>query len=228
MTPGDPWQQQEEHLHEQWVRDYEKEEKRMGRFAKPMEGGGKDFKDLDVGSYVARIYRIIDLGTQKKEWEGEVKYVPQVLYFFEVPSKTIEIEGIQKPLTTTAWLTNSMGEKANLRHAAEAILGRSITDKEIDAGFDQNKLLEQPCMISIVPKKKGGTRVGSIFALPDGVTCPPQFNQSESFWLDEFSQEQFDSLTDGLKRIIMLSPEYAEAVKAQNDPMPDLKDDVPF
>jgi hypothetical protein len=40
-----------------------------------VEDKGGSFESTPVGSHLARCYRIVDLGTQKSEYQGQVKYL---------------------------------------------------------------------------------------------------------------------------------------------------------
>jgi hypothetical protein len=70
-------------------------------------------------------------------------------------------------------------------------------------------------------------------ALPKGTVVPNQVNTSVYFSLDEFDPKVFDSLSDGIKKLIKVSPEY-QAI-ANPNPAPqrkntfaDMDDDIPF
>ena len=76
--------------------------------------------------------------------------------------------------------------------------------------------------------RSGGTKVATVSAMPDGIQCPPQFNQEETFWLDEFSQEMFDSLSEGIQNIIKKSPEYRGLGQGSPASIEDMEDDIPF
>ena len=197
----------------------------MGRYAK--ESGGGNFTPAPVGTHVARCIKIIDLGTQTSEYKGEVNIRNQILVMFELPNETIETDEGPKPFIASKFYTNSLNEKATLRQDLEAWRAKQFTEEELD-GFDLMNILGKPCMISVVAKDGGGTKIGAVSAVPKGMEVPPQFNQEEAFWLDEFSQAQFDALSEGIQNIIKKSPEYKAAVKGEHDPMPDLDNDIPF
>ena len=43
-----------------------------------------NFKPVPAGMHLARCYKIIDLGTQKSEYKGDVKLLSKVMIQFEV------------------------------------------------------------------------------------------------------------------------------------------------
>jgi len=195
----------------------------MGLMAK--ETGG-DFKAVDAGTYVARCFGIVDLGTKDNEWQGQVKKRHQILIQWELPTELIEDgELAGKPYSVSEFYTLSLGEKANLRHALESWRGREFTAEELK-GFDLNNLLGKPCMISVIHNDKGKAKVSTVSKLMKGLEVPPQINPSRFFSLEVWDQKGFDGLTDGLKKMVMESDEYSyikKTLTALADPL-----DAPF
>jgi len=232
---SDPWRQYEEHQHEEWtgiqkwIADYNNfgKEKVMGRFAK--ESGGSDFTPAPVGSHVARCYKLTDLGTQTSDYQGKVTMKNQVLMTWELPLEMMAAgdDGVEKPFSVSKFYTNSLHEQANLRHDLEAWRGRAFTEEELD-GFDLMSVLGKPCMLSIVAKPSGGTKVGSVSAIPKGFQVPPQFNLEESFWLEEYSQAGFDAIPKGIQKIIEKSPEWRGLGRDPVQELAEMEDDKPW
>ena len=52
--------------------------------------GGGNFKPVSAGVHLARLYRIIDLGTQKSEFEGKTNFLHKVKFVWEVHSEDDE------------------------------------------------------------------------------------------------------------------------------------------
>lgn len=178
----------------------------MGRFAS--DTGGGDFAQAPSGSHVARCVKVTDLGTQTGEYEGKANHRNQVLITWELPNELMD-DG--KPFLVSKFYTNSIGEKATLRHHLVSWRGREFTVSEL-AKFDLQTILGATCLISVVHSEKGKAKVDAVMRLPKGMECPPQINPSEDFWLDEFSQEKFDRISKGIQGIIVKSPEYKEVV----------------
>jgi hypothetical protein len=206
----------------------------MGRYAS--DAGGGNFTPAPVGTHVARCVRLVDLGTQHGEYKGEPTRRNQVLVTWELPDEMIEIDGKEIPVTTSRFYTNSLGEKANLRRDLEGWRGRAFTEDELKK-FDLMNILGKPCMITIVGGENGKTKVASVSGLPKRTECPDQINELFSFWLDEFDQEKFDSLSDGIKKIVEKSEEYRymmdggedrQGYTPQTEPADLTDDDLPF
>ena len=193
----------------------------------------KEFKIAPTGSHLARLYRIIDLGTQKSEYMGKVNMLRKVKFFWELHGDDLKTdEG--KPLIQTRNYTLSLGEKASLRKDLESWRGKSFTDDEL-RGFDLTNLLDKWCMITVQHRESNGktyadavavTPVPAVVAkagLPSGV------NPTLLFDMQKFDQAVFDSLSDGLNNQIMQSAEFQNKNRKVLNAIEDDEDlSVPF
>jgi hypothetical protein len=197
----------------------------------------KEFKVAPVGSHLARLYRIIDLGTQKSEYMGQVKMLRKVKFFWELHGDDLLIEG--KPLIQTRNYTLSLGDKASLRKDLESWRGKSFTDDEL-RGFDLRNLLDKWCMVTVQHRtaNNGNTYADAVAVTPvptivQKAGLPKGVNACVLFDLQKFDQEVFDSLSQGLKDQIMQSAEYRNTFSNVNKLLQDatIEDDdlsVPF
>lgn len=197
----------------------------------------REFQIAPVGSHLARLYRIIDLGTQKSEYMGQVKMLRKVKFFWELHGDELKIDG--KPLIQTRNYTLSLGEKASLRKDLESWRGKSFTDDEL-RGFDLKNLLDKWCMVTVQHRTAGN---GNTYADAVAVTPVPSIvlkaglpqgvNPCVLFDLQKFNQKTFDELSQGLKDQIMQSAEFRNTHTPKSDVnalLQDaaLEDDVPF
>lgn len=192
--------------------------------------GGGNFTPVPAGSHPAWCFSIVDLGTQKTEYMGTPKLTPQVRIGFEVPSETIVIEGVEKPMTIHQEYTNSLSEKANLRHHLVGWRGVDFTDEQLKE-FDLSKLIGKSCMISVVHKtSKSGNVYGqitSISKLPKGMAAlPPMSNTVVLFDVGQGRNAVFEKLPDFLKEKIALCKEWTSPA-AQEDEPPTQGEDMP-
>lgn len=199
------------------------------------DNGGGDFEQPPIGTHIARCIKLIDIGTQKGEYQGKANFKRQVIIGWELPNElmtTGDSEG--KPFTTSKFYTQSLSEKANLRADLKNWRGRDFTEAEL-AGFDAKNILGKPCMLSLTTNDKGKVRVTGVMALPRGSTVPDQVNSTVYFSLepDEFDQATFDGISDGIKKMIMVSPEF-QSIKSPSAQhhghgnFSDFDDDIPF
>jgi len=182
-----------------------------------------------AGTFIARVTRIIYIGTIKESYMGEEKEQTKLMLTWELPTEThiFREEDGAKPFSISKEYTHSMGKKSNLRPVTEAILGVSLTDDEA-YNFDHDELLGLACQITIVhDEKESGTweKVTGVSSLLKGVSCPPQVNPSKVLSFDKWDEELFAKLPNFIKNKIISSKEYkkmkgiVETVTA---------DDVPF
>jgi len=199
----------------------------MGRYASE-QGSGKPFEQCPVGSHVAVCVELIDLGTQHDEYQGKPNQRQQVVIRWETSNEVME-DG--QPFLVSAFYTNSLGEKANLRHVLEAWRGRSFTAEEL-LKFDLQAILGKSCLVSIIHNEKGKAKVTGVMQLPKGTPTPPIHNKPKAFWLDEWDEAAFEALPDFFKQKIMESDEYVERNKSKlvlrDGAFDDLEDDLPF
>ena len=213
-----------------WRDDYEREERKEDM--KWSDTGGVDFEQAPIGTHVARCVKIIDIGTQKGEYQGKVTIKRQCIVGWELPTELMqEGEYAGKPFVVSRFYTASLGEKANLRKDLENWRGRQFTEQEL-MGFESKNILGKPCMLSIIHNDKGKARESGVMAVPKGMPVSDQINPSVYFSLDEFDQKVFDSLSDGYKKLIQASPEW-QGLKNGSGKQPagkfdDMEDDIPF
>jgi hypothetical protein len=195
------------------------------------DSGGGDFEQPPIGTHVARCVKLIDIGTQQGEYQGKATYKRKVIIGWELPNELMtEGDHAGKPFTVSKFYTASLGETANLRSDLKNWRGRDFTDQEL-AGFDAKNILGKPCMLSLTMNEKGKVRVTGVMALPKGTNVPDQINKSVFFSLEpnEFSQEAFDNLSDGIKNLVKVSPEYQEISNPVNkSSFADIESDIPF
>lgn len=187
-----------------------------------------DYKPIDSGTYVARCFSMVHIGTIEQEYQGEKKDSNKVRITWELPTETKVFKEGEEPkvLTIGKEFTLSLHEKSNLRKFLESWRGRGFTEEE-SKKFDITKLLGVPCMLSVIHKtsKQGKlyAEISSISTLPKSLTCPAQINPNFEFSLTdkEFDQKKFDSLPDWLKDKIKTSKEYRELTDPAHSDIPE-------
>lgn len=197
--------------------------------------GGGDFEQPPVGTHVARCVKVIDIGTQKGEYQGKATSKRQCIVGWELPDELMtEGDYAGKPFTVSKFYTASLSEKANLRKDLANWRGRDFTEQELQ-GFEAKNILGKACLVQLTQNDKKKIRVTGIVALPKGSQVAEQVNDIVYFSLDEFDQATFDRLSDGYKKLIMSSPEYKAVTdpsfghdSPNGGPFDDLDDDIPF
>lgn len=210
----------------------------------PKPSGG-NFEITPAGTFPARCYRFIDLGSHDQTFQGVSKLKRLVMVGFELPTETME-DG--RPFSIHKRWTWSTHEKANMRKDLESWRGAKFNDTDFGpGGFDVKNLLGVPATVSIVHSEKEGSTYANITAISKamkGIKLPDQINPSVYLSLDhhEFDRDVFSGLSEGLQKFIGESPEYQTlvggvqarpSVNAPLSPAPasafgDLDDEIPF
>ena len=199
------------------------------------------FKLPPAGSHLGRLYRILDLGTQKVEWQGAIKMQRKLMFSFELHGEDNDGQPLTttdgKPLMISKRYTMSLGEQSTLRKDLESWRGKKFTPEELQ-GFDLNVLLGKFAMCNVTHNDREGKTYANLSGLSQVPAAlkklpePTGVNELFILSLDEFDQAKFDSLSDGLKEVIKKSAEWRgtngeeEANKAVA--LAQIDDDMPF
>jgi hypothetical protein len=197
------------------------------------DAGNHNFEQPPIGTEVARCIKVIDIGTQKGEYQGKVTFKRQVIIGWELPNALMtEGEYAGKPFGVSKFYTASLNEKANLRADLANWRGRDFTPEEL-TGFEARNILGKTCMLSLTANDKGRVRVTGVMAPPKGMQVPDAINSLTYFSLDEFAEASLEALSEGYQKMIKVSPEYQQIMQAKTNPprksgFDDMDDDIPF
>ena len=184
---------------------------------RPPEG---DFAPPPMGSHPARLYRIVDCGTQESTFNNETKRARKLMLSWELVGTHMPDDEQRRPYTVHATYTNSTHEKASLRKLLESWRGRAFTKEEMEA-FDVETLIGKGCYVNIVHKTKGDrvyANIASVMAAPKGQAVPPLVNAPLVFNLDAPDWQVFNSLSETMQNKIKQAPEYVEAKEPRHLP----------
>jgi hypothetical protein len=174
-------------------------------------GGSSNRQIAPEGSYPARCYQIIDLGTTEQggNFPGKKR---KVQFLFELPTELAvfdEAKGSQ-PYYVRSIYTLSMNEKALLRRDLSAWLGKKLSDAEA-AKLDIFKMLGKTCMVNIAHVTKGENTYANIISfapLMKGYECPAAINEAFTYTPTAHDQEVFSKLPEFIQDKIKESDEY--------------------
>lgn len=201
----------------------------------PTEGG--TFERPPAGMFPAICYRIIDIGTQLEEYQGETKLKRKIIVYWELHDAEATMSD-GRPMSISKKYTYSMHEKATLRHDLESWRGRKFSDDEI-VKFDIENLLGLPCYLSIIEDKSKKTgnlysKVSSVNKPPKNFEAPDRVNECIFLGLTpaDFDKAVFDGLGERVKLMIESSREYKALMNGtaadSENPADGLDDEVPF
>jgi hypothetical protein len=199
----------------------------------------RTFKNVPSGSHLGRCYRIVDLGSQKSEYMGEIKVQRKIMVGWELFGE--DDEGLPlltddgKPMAIFKNYTLSWAENATLRKDLQSWRNKPWTDSEAKR-FDLKSILNQYCMLNVIHKDSNGktyANVATISPVPSMIKqagLPKPVNANQIFTLAEPDMVLFETFGKGLKDKIMNSPEWTMYAgrSPEKASMADMADDLPF
>jgi hypothetical protein len=213
------------------------------------EGG---FTPVPPGTHLARCYRVIDLGTQRTEWQGQIKLLEKVMILFEVHGEDESGRALLtrsgEPLSISKNYTRSLGQKTTLRKDLSAWRGRDFSHEEL-RGFALKQILGAWAMISVAPSIGNDGReysnIVSVNAVPASIKksgLPDGYNKTSIFHIPNADMDLFETFSRNLQEKIMASPEWQQRKGSginHQPPVPaapvpalavldDMDDDIPF
>ena len=195
-----------------------------------------NFKPVPAGSHLARCYRIIDLGTQKTEWQGNIKHQRKIMVQFEVHGQDDDgyelVTANGEPLSISKNYTLSLGENSGLRKDLKSWRKRDFTPEELK-GFELKNILGQWAMLTVTvsPGKDGReytniSAINPVHASVKSAGLPAFHNKAFMFSISDPDMDLFNTFGDKLKAKITSSPEWQarskKSVSAEED------EDIPF
>jgi hypothetical protein len=179
---------------------------------------------VPAGMYLARCYMVVDLGTQRWDYQGQEKTGRKIMFGWEIPKirRRFEKDGVNVDLPAAIYekFTCSLGEKSNLRKKLKSWRGRDFTAEEL-AGFEIRNVLGKPCLLNVSHSKSAdGTKVydniDAITPLMDGMTPHPAENPNTYYSIDDNGWNIPDTVYEWLVKMIKDSDEW----KQTNAPAP--------
>jgi len=206
------------------------------------DSGGGNYKRVPAGSHIARCFSVADLGTHTTNGQYGESTNRKIRIAWEIFGEdennsplTIEIDGVEMPMTINKMYTLSLGEKANLRKDLSAWRGRDFNEEELK-GFDISTIVGVHCMLNVTVSENNGktySNVAGISPLHKSMTKPDGVHKNQVFDLDNPDLDVFNTFHEKLQAYIKDSPEWlhkggeSNQSKAKSDPM-NFEDDIPF
>ena len=202
-----------------------------------VEDNGGSFESAPTGMHLGRCYRIIDLGTQKSEYMGQMKSLRKVMLGWELHAQDDAGKPLRmqdgRPFAMFKNYTLSWAEKANLRADLQSWRGKPFSQEEMRR-FDLETVLGAWCMLNVIEKQGGD---GKMYINVNGITpvpsmikqagMPSPVNKNEVFMLADPNMEMFATFSDNLKKKITASPEW-QKLHGKSQQMPERKHAAPI
>lgn len=192
---------------------------------------GTTWTQPETGNWSAICIRVVDLGTQEKEYKGKIKLVRQCQIVWELAD---QFDQENNPLTISKTYTSSLGEKANLRKDLEGWRGRAFTPDELE-GFEAKNVVGKPCLLNLIKiqgQKGERTVVEGISPIPKGMAAPKTAHHSMFIYsIDEHDPNVWAQLSERMQDWINRSEERKHSPTNNLQPVgtsPITEDDIPF
>jgi len=212
-----------------------------------------EYELCPAGTHLARVFKIVNIGTIKESWEGQEKDSHKIRVYWELPSekKTYEIEKDGKKETVNSVFsisqeyTLSFGDRAKLRPIVVGIMGEDFKTDQDAWNFNIEDILGKSCIINVTHRtSKDGQRqyaiVVSASALMKGQKEEEPVNEAKIVDVETITEEELDKVYDTLRQKIKSSKEYQARMnptetKPEDKERPDYPvsdeinpDDIPF
>ncbi len=204
------------------------------------------FESAPPGTYEARLIKIVDLGTQTEEYNGEKQSpMPKVYLQWELLGDHAKMED-GRPFVQGKRYNFFMSSGCKLRKDIEAGLNIRFSSQEEADDFPFESLLGKPFTLALVLNSNNNIKIASVSGVSQTIISqlPEQVNENFFFDIDDFKQEKFESLNNYWQEMIKESPEYqalgqqtesiVEDVTADLKPPvesfenDDMEDEIPF
>lgn len=178
-------------------------------------GGGVAQPLIEVGTYPARLARVIDLGIQAQNpYQGEEKPpVHMVDFTYEMLDVFMVDKDGKEDETKPRWISENFPLHHPSADLAKSTKRAKALDPNNDFEFDLTKMVGQPCMVTIVHKQSKGktyANVGGVTVMraKDMEKAPALKNEPVVFSLDEPDMEVFNSFPDWMREKIQGNLEF--------------------
>lgn len=165
-----------------------------------------DYEIVPEGQYIARCYKVVDMGTQDVSWEGQTKQQPKIIIYWEILDDKLKMDD-GRPFSISKTYTASLDDRSNLYKDLVAWRGKQFSAEEL-IGFDISKLLGAYCQIQVAHQESNGKTYANINALMNTKERPTAVNDTVMFDIDNPDMEIFNTFPTWLKDKIRSSAEW--------------------
>lgn len=180
----------------------------------PASAGG-DFEIAPEGVFLARCYKMVDVGTQTETGQFGTKENRKIYLYWELlqddDGEDVRMEDGKSPFSIFNSYKLSMHPKSNLRKHLDSWRGKKFTEEEA-ADFDLTKLLGAFCKLQIThsTSKDGQKTYANIEAIMTTKKKLDGVNEVSSFSIENPDMEVFNALPEWLQAKIEDAPEWED------------------
>lgn len=181
-----------------------------------MKAPMKKVESVEEGNYIARVCKIVYMGTVEGEYKGEKNADYKVNITWELPTEMkVWKEGEpEMPTIISKKYTLSMGKKSNLRPIVEGIRGGMKDEEAYD--YDLDDLLGKTCLLSVTygvsetGKEKQNVSTSKVMK---GMTIPDAVNEPVILSYSNWNTDVFNALPEFIRNEMKSTPEYKSEIE---------------
>lgn len=189
-----------------------------------------EYEITPAGVYLARCFRMVDVGTHQVTGQYGTNNVRQVVLAWELladgdGNKVSTSDGNNYEINK--FYTLSMHPKAGLRKDLESWRGKPFTSEEAD-DFDVTKLLDKYCLLQISHNKSGEKTYANIQSIMSTSKTAKSDTPITAYSVESNDAEEWAKLPEWLQKKCIASQEYnGDGLIVEDDDEIEL-DGVPF
>lgn len=153
---------------------------------------------------------VADLGDQYSEKFKNTQR--KVVFSFDIPSETVEMDGETRPRQLSKRCTFSVSKRGTLNKMLNAWLNTNMSEQDL-AELDLFDFAGKACQIRVTVSEDGAhNNVEDVMALPKGMPAPMTDTQIITYDIDEdgFSGEKWEALPGWMRDTIEKSEQYQQ------------------
>lgn len=131
-----------------------------------------EFVKCPPGNHQAVCKAVFDIHFQKRNYNGQEKFVDQILIVFEINERIHDGEFAGERFNLSKRFTKSIHEKSALRQTLENWFSKRFSNEEIMKGIDIEKIVGQNCLLNVSHREANNriyVNIGAITSLPKGM-----------------------------------------------------------
>ena len=164
--------------------------------------------------YPAICVGVVDIGEQYSEFYK--KYSDKVVFAWDIPSLTVEIDGEKKPRQISKTVAFTASKKGALRKLLSGWNGVQYTDEQFKA-LDLFAQIGRPCCINVVLSDDGKySNVDTVTPLVAGLPAPTTATPPFKWDMDAWDDAEFEKLPEWAQERIKKSTQYQKAHPPKN------------
>lgn len=165
---------------------------------------------MEGGVYMAVCVTVADLGDQYSEKFKNTHR--KVVFSFDIPSETVEVDGEVKSRQLSKRCTFSVSKRGTLNKMLNAWLNANMSEQDL-AELDLFDFAGKACQIRVTVSEDGAhNNVEDVMALPKGMPAPMTDTPIITYDIDEdgFSGEKWEALPGWMRDTIEKSEQYQQ------------------